>query len=120
MFNRKQQQELNERFERETKIIDRQIEVYRQEKTLEVNTDIQSRKTTNWKEVDDARVNRIEIITTIKTEVAKLEAKKESLTEVLKANEKLLAQKDAEIKRLNDIVTLLINKQPNTVIQQQK
>jgi hypothetical protein len=38
------------------------------------------------------------------------------------SDEKLLISKDAEIKRLNDLITILINKQPQhtTTIQQLK
>ena len=119
MFNTRQQKEIDERFNIEIALIDRKIEVYRQEKTLEVDKDIQNRREINWKAVDDARADRIDKITAIKAELAQLQAKKENLGEIIKANKGLLDQKDAEIKRLNDIITLLV-KQPVTIVSQHK
>lgn len=120
MFNQKQEKELTERFEREKKVIDRELELYRQEELLAIDKEINERKQNNWNLLDEVRFATYKKIGEINTEVAKLEAKKEGLADLLKANEETNKQKDAEIKRLSETVQLLINKQPSTVIQQLK
>jgi hypothetical protein len=52
MFNSKQDKEIAERFEREKKFIDRELELYKEQKQLEVDANIHVRMLNNWKKVD--------------------------------------------------------------------
>lgn len=118
--NKKVQKTPTQIFEEGKDYINKKLELHRREGELQTDIDIQTRKNTNWTQVDDVRSSRMTIIEGLKSEVAKLEAKKESLSEIITANEKLHAQKDAEIKRMGEVITLLINKQPSVIIQQTK
>ena len=108
-----------------------QFENFKKEKELEIAAEIQSRKTYNWEELDSVRHDRIDKEVAIKTELAKLEATKESLTKeieyakniakhIVEANAELMKGKDEEIKRLQETVKLLIEKQPQVIINNSK
>ncbi len=96
----KKQRELKEKFLREKNFIDEDLELYRKQKQLEIDQNIEERKLNNWKEVDEARRKRMEAIAECKGELMKLEAKKEFLKELTEQHEKTVQMKDAEIKRL--------------------
>ncbi len=113
--------------DKEKELIDKELAVYRKEQELEINKDIQSRKEINWKEVDNARVNRLEKTEVINKEVALLEARKETLQNQIKEvslriteMEKNASQKDAEIARLTSIISDLIKALPNSVTVSQQ
>ena len=134
MFNSKNNEKLIEReielFNKRKELIDRESELYRKEKFFEIDKaveDYRSQKQTEIQKV--ARMCQEELAQyehefhfakeTKGIELAKLQSKIESFANVLKSNEEavkstynLLESKDAEIKRLNDIISLLINKQP--------
>lgn len=123
---------------KEKELINRELELYKNEKILEVD-----------KVIEDYRSKRqVEMVNMAKRcheelgnyehdyhytkemkgiELAKLESKCEALVEVVKAREEVIAAdnnllntKTKEIERLNDIIKLLIEKQPTTTIQQIK
>jgi hypothetical protein len=51
-------------------------------------------------------------------DLAKIEAKLEMYKQVIDANEKLVRNQEAEIKRYNEIINALIAKQPQSILQQ--
>lgn len=119
-------------------LIDRELEIYKKEKLLAIDIDIEAYRNRRQTEVQDLAKRCHEELgvyehtyhsakETKGIEIAKLEAKKEALEEVVKSREEvvkaddnLLKSKDAEIKRLSDIVNLLISKQPSTIVHQGK
>lgn len=116
---------------REKELIDREIEFYKKEQLLSVDQEIENYRAASnrrieglgqqcAKELGEYEHTYHYALQTKGIEIAKLEAKKETLTEVVEANKKLMEQKDAEIKRLSDTVNLFINKQPSQIIQQLK
>lgn len=123
---------------RRKELIDREVELYKKEQFIAAD-----------KEVEDYYIKRSdEMIALAKRcaeelgayehdyhyaketkgiELAKLEAKIEASQmviqarqEVINADNNLLKSKDAEIKRLNDIITAMITNQAHTVIQMPK
>lgn len=125
---------------KQKELIDREVELYKKEKFLSVDKTIEDYRFTRQSEIQDLAKRCHEELGQYEhdyhwtkeqkgIELAKLEAKNEALAEVVKAREEvikadnnLLQSKDAEIKRLNEIVTLLIKEQPKhtTTIQQLK
>lgn len=124
---------------KEKQLIDREIELYRQEQLLAIDKKIEDYRATKQIEMLELAKQCAEQTGGYEhtfhhnrevkgIEIAKLEAKIEYLDSSIKVkesiilNDKLLTTKDVEIKRLNDIITLLINKQPQhtTTIQQLK
>jgi len=125
---------------KEKELIDREIAVYRDERMLAVNTEIDAYLLKRQLEIIDLEkrcsiqlgeyehdFHKTKEVKGI--ELAKLEAKVETMVdvvaarqEVIKADNNLLKSKDKEIERLNDIVTLLIKEQPKhtTTLQQLK
>ena len=63
--------------------IDKELELYRKEKLLAIDIEIAERKQNNWNTLDEVRVASYKKIGEINSEVAKLEAKKESMTSEL-------------------------------------
>lgn len=116
---------------KEKELVDREVQLYKREKFLEIEKAIEEYRAVKNRESENIAQRCAEDMGKYEhefhhtkevrgIEIAKLEAKKETLTEVIDANKKLMDAKDAEIKRLSDTVNLLINKQPSTVIQQMK
>jgi hypothetical protein len=125
---------------KQKELIDREVELYKKEKFLSVDKTIEDYRFKRQSEIQDLAKRYHEELGRYEhdyhwtkeqkgIELAKLEAKNEALAEVVKAREEvikadnnLLLSKDAEIKRLNEIVTLLIKEQPKhtTTIQQLK
>lgn len=125
---------------KEKELIDREVELYKKEKFLEIDKVIEDYRSQRNLEIQDIAKIGLEQLAKHEHEfhhskelkgikLAKLESKIEALTEVVKAREEvvkadqnLLDSKTAEIKRLNDIITLLIKEQPKhtTTIQQLK
>lgn len=123
---------------KEKELIDRELEIYRQEETLKTNKSIEDYRELKNREIENLAKRCADELgqyehtyhyakETKGIEIAKLESRIQGLGEVIKAREEvaaadnnLLKSKDAEIKRLTDIITLFINKQPSTIIQQTK
>lgn len=125
---------------KQKELIDREVELYKKEKLLSVDKTIEDYRFKRQSEIQDLAKRCQEELGEYEhtyhyakeqkgIELAKLEAKAEALSqvvnargEVIKADQNLLDSKDAEIKRLNEIVTLLIKEQPKhtTTIQQLK
>lgn len=126
--------------EKEKSLIDREIALYKKEKLLAIDREIENYRASRQAEVDElgkqcsAQIGQYEhkfhyTKETRGVVLAKLEAKIEiydlavkAREEVVKADQNLIDSKNAEIKRLNEIITLLISKQPQhtTTIQQLK
>jgi len=116
---------------KEKELIDREVKLYREEKFLEIEKSIETYRADRNREMEDIAKrcakelgshehNYHHTLELRGIENAKLEAKKETLTEIVEANKKLMDAKDAEIKRLYDLLSMLIVKQPSTIIQQHK
>lgn len=90
------------------KLIKKELELYKQEEILRIDTEIQDRKVNNWKELDKIRQKKREEEIAIRVELAKLESKKEFLDEL---NE----MKDKEIEFLKELVYNLIKRLPSAV-----
>lgn len=125
---------------KQKELIDREVELYKKEKFLSIDKTIEDYRFKRQSEIQDIAKRCQEELGKYEhtyhytkeqkgIELAKLEAKNEALAEVVKAREEvikadqnLLNSKDAEIKRLNEIITLLIKEQPKhtTTIQQLK
>lgn len=125
---------------KQKELIDREVELYKSEKFLAVEKQIEDYRFKRQSEIQDLAKRCNEELGEYEhtyhyakeqkgIELAKLQSKNEALAEVVKAREEvikadnnLLLSKDAEIKRLNDIVNLLIKEQPKhtTTIQQLK
>ena len=121
-------------------LVDRDVKLYKEEKFLEIDKLIEDYRFDRQSEIQDIAKRCLEELAQYEhtyhytkeqkgIELAKLEAKIEALTEVVKAREEvinadnnLLQSKNDEIKRLNEIVTLLIKEQPKhtSTIQQLK
>lgn len=115
---------------RERASVDRELELYRKEKKLAIDLELQVYAAERQAEtVEMAKKCATQLGEYEHTfhftkeqkgiELAKLEAKIENLEEIAKLREgvsqsyvQLLATKDAEIKRLNDLVILLVKEQP--------
>ncbi len=64
---------------KEKERIERELELYKKEKQLEIDANIQERKVNNWQTVDDARRESYEQRLKIESELAQLKASKESI-----------------------------------------
>jgi hypothetical protein len=82
---------------REKELTDKEISLYKKEKMLAVDIEVQQKITTNWEKVQAARKENFQNKAKLDTEIAKLEAKKEALAEVL-------AIKDQEITLLKSLL----------------
>lgn len=118
------------------KLIDRELEVYKAERLVAINKQIEDYRSQRQTEVSELGKQCHEQIAQYEhefhstkeargIELAKLQAKIEALNEVvqarnevIQADNNLLKSKDAEIERLNNIVELLIKNQPDTIVQQ--
>ena len=67
---------------REKELCDKEIELYKKEKLLAVDIEVHNKIKTNWEGVQEARHENCKARAKLETETAKLEAKKEALTEV--------------------------------------
>lgn len=125
---------------RNKRIIDKEIELYKREKTLEIDRKIEDYRQKREVEMLDLAKRCHEELGKYEHDyhytkeqkgikLAELQAKIEALElsvkareEVIAADNNLLNSKDAEIKRLNSLLELFINKQPQhtTTIQQLK
>lgn len=123
-------------FLRRKKLIDREIEVYKAEKMLAVNKQIEDYRIQRQTEVSELGKQCHEQIAQYEhefhstkeargIELAKLQSKIDALeqvvqarNEVIQADNNLVRSKDKEIERLNTIIELFISKQPTTIIQQ--
>lgn len=125
---------------KQKELIDREIELYKAERILAVDKAVEDYRAIRQKEVQNLAKECLEQLGEYEhtfhntkeqkgIELAKLQSRIDGLTEVIKAREEvvradnnLLQSKDAEIKRLDDIVNLLIKEQPKhtTTIQQLK
>lgn len=75
----------------EKKMLDKELELYRREKMLEVDIQVKDKIAVVWSEVQSARRQAMEDRIKIETETAKLVAKKEALSECLSAKDKEIA-----------------------------
>lgn len=123
---------------RKIKRINLEAELYKREKFLEIDRQVEDYRSAQQKLSQNMAQKCAEQLgeyehtfhftkETKGIELAKLEAKVEVLqqvvdarNEVIKADDNLLKSKDAEIKRLNDLITLMVNKQPATTVQLQQ
>ncbi len=123
---------------KERELIDREVELYKQKKYLTVDVEVERYRSTRQIEVQSIAEQCAKQLgeyehdfhstkEKLGIELAQLKAKNVELIEKLHKEFKnvdanLLIQKDAEIKRLNDIITLLIKEQPKhtTTLQQIK
>jgi len=125
---------------KQKELIDREVELYKKEKLLAIDKTVDDYRFKRQSEMQDLAKRCHEQLGEYEhdfhstkeakgIELAKLEAKNEALAEVvkvraevIKADQNLLNSKDTEIKRLNEIVTLLIKEQPKhtTTLQQLK
>lgn len=116
---------------RNKRIIDREIELYKQERYLIVNKEIENKRRDLLKEIEElafacARDKGAyehtfhSTMEGLKIELAKLEALKEVYANDVVVYKKWNDMKDAEIKRLTDIINKMVDNQPKTVIQQVK
>jgi len=123
---------------KERELINREVELYRKEQFLEIDKEIEKYRADRNHEVQ--KMGRLcmkqlgeykhEFHSTKEAkgiELAKLQAKCEAMKETVKAREEVIAAdnnyleaKKAEITRLNKIINLLIENQPETTIQQLK
>lgn len=116
-------------------LIDREIAVYKQEQLLKVDTAIEGYRASKAMQIETLAKQCAEQIgdyehtfhstkENLGIELAKLEAKKEALVEIVENDKitynKMIEQKDVEIKRLNDIIQSMIKAQPVITIQQVK
>ena len=62
------------------RLLDKELELYKQEKILAIDVEINNRKQGNWEALDKVRFASHIQISDINVQVAKLEAKKEALT----------------------------------------
>lgn len=123
---------------KEKELIDREVQLYKKEKFLEVDKAVEDYRSKRHQEIQDLAKRCHEELGQYEhdyhyekeqkgIELAKLQSKCEALAETVKAREEVIAAdnnllkaKTAEIERLNEIVKLMINKQPSTTIQQMK
>lgn len=119
-------------------LIDREVELYKKEKFLEIDRLIEDYRSAQQKKSQNMAQQCAEELGDYEhkyhhtkevkgIELAKLEAKIEALSQVLvakaetiKADQNLHDARKAEIDRLNKIIHDLINKQPNVTVQQMK
>lgn len=119
-------------------LTNREVELYKKEKFLEIDKQIEDYRSKRQSEMTDMAKKCHEQLGTYEhdfhqtketrgIELAKLEAKIEALNEVLKARQETIAAdqnlhniRKLEIDRLNAIILQLINKQPNVTVQQMK
>ncbi len=120
---------------KEKELIDREIALYKTEKFVEIDKQIGDYRLKMAIEMQDLAKRCSEDTGKYEhtfhstkelkgIELAKLEAKVESYIEILKAREEvnqadnnLLKSKDVEIKRLTDIINLIIKEQPKYTIK---
>ena len=116
---------------KERELVDREVELYREEKFLEIEKAVETYRASRNREMEDIAKRCAQELGYYEhdyhhakelkgIELAELDAKKETLSEVIEASKKLMDAKDAEIKRLYDLLSMLIVRQPSTIIQQQK
>jgi hypothetical protein len=121
---------------REKELLDKEVELYKREKMLQVEIDANAkineanlRMSTYRKQIeelaikcaDDTAKNEHEFHSKqqgLGIELAKLEALKETMQNDVTTYKKLLAEKDLEIVRLHNLVNKLIDKSPQTIVQQ--
>lgn len=121
---------------KEKELFERELEQWKKEKLLAVETEIENYRFKRNLEMQNLAKQCSEELGQYEhtyhsskevkgIELSKLDAKIEyslklieAREEVIKADNNLFKSKDAEIKRLNDIINLLVSKQPQTVIQQ--
>jgi hypothetical protein len=126
----------NHRKERE--LLDKELDLYRREKKLAIDAELEKYSSQKREAMVDMAKKCHEQLGEYEhvfhntkeqkgIELAKLEAKAETLAETLKVKEEaslslkaLLESKDAEIKRLNDILVLLIKEQPKNGVTLQQ
>lgn len=119
-------------------LINREVELYKKEKFLEVDREIHEYIKKREAVVADMGRKCHEQLAAYEhdfhqtketkgIELAKLEAKVETLGEIIKAREEalnanaaLLKSKEDEISKLNTIIMEMVKKQPNVTIQQVK
>lgn len=116
---------------KEKELIDKQVEIYKKEKFLEVDIAVENYRSKRQREIQDLAKRCQEELGQYEhdyhyakeqkgIEIAKLESKYEALLETVKARKEVIAAdnnllkaKVDEIERLNEIIKLLINnKQP--------
>lgn len=114
---------------RNKRIIDREIELYREERYLIVNREIENKRRDLLKEVEELAFacardkggyehTYHSTMEGLKIEIAKLEALKELYVNDVTTYKKWNDMKDAEINRLTNIISKMIDNQPKTVVQQ--
>ena len=84
---------INKKEEKTKDTIDKELELYKKEKLLEIDIEIAERKQNNWNSLDEVRFASYKKIGEINADVAKLEAKKEAMVselETLKNENKFL------------------------------
>jgi len=108
--NLKNREEKLEEKEKNLVYLTRQLE--EKNALFQLEKDIFDRKATNWKQLDEARLNNYKQQTAFGIETAKLEARRDSLRDALKENDtlrnQLLATKDDQINNLRVLLTEVI------------
>lgn len=89
--------------QKEKMLLEREIIHYRKEQELAIEIEIQQKKTANWEMVQEARLKCFKTKLELEVEIAKLQAKKEALAEVMTI-------KDQEIALLKDVISSLIKR----------
>ncbi|MEK6829612.1 MAG: hypothetical protein AABY15_05830 [Nanoarchaeota archaeon] len=120
---------------KQKELIDREIELYKKEKLFAVDKEVEDYRTKRQQEMTDMAKKCYEQLGEYEhefhntkeirgIELAKLQSKCEALAETVKAREEvvaadnnLLKAKTAEIERLNNIIKLMIEKQPSITVQ---
>jgi len=123
---------------KEKELLKKELELYKQEEILKVDIEVQTYRQKREKEISELgkkcheQLGQYEHVFHNTKEVrgielAKLEAKVESMNELIKARQEVIAadnnlisQLKAEIKSQKEIITLLINKQPDITVQKLK
>jgi len=112
---------------KQKELIDREIELYKKEQFLKVDKEIEDYRSSRQFEIQNLAKTCNEDIAKYEhtfhyakeqkgIELAKLQSKNEALADVIKARQEVISadqnlcdRMDKEVKRLNDIITLLVN-----------
>lgn len=120
---------------KEKELINKELELYRRENLLKISEEIEAQRQERIKEVQDLAVRCADDTKklehqyhynqeTLGIEIAKLEAKKEYLQEVMATDkvafERIIKDKDEEINRLNAIILEMVKSKPEVAIHNHK
>ena len=90
---------------KQKELAEREVELYKKSRMLEVDKNIHERKINNWKFVDDARVEYNKKKRELEAEIAKLEAKEEAL-------KKIVDKRDSEVEWLRNVILEAVKPAP--------